>query len=143
LNRTFNGFGDPDPTSVRILLRYSVSAAVGIVGLGDLLRWTLRKQEALVGLLVLDVVFDNEVLAKGSETWISGGESSVLEVNEEKADADGQLVVLFVVLVTTSSSNVPMRSMDRLILSRYVKAGVRGRVAHVGWRELVSFDVVS
>jgi len=82
-------------------------------GLGDLLHWILGKQGVVVVGLVLGVVVEDEALTEGSETWISGGEGSVLEVKEERADVDGQLVALFVVLVTTSSSNIPIRSISR------------------------------
>ena len=46
--------------------------------------------------LVLGVISEDEGLAEGSETSTSSGESSVLKVEEEGGDVDGQLVVLFV-----------------------------------------------
>ena len=95
MNGALNGFGDPDPKSARILWRYSVPAAVGLGGLCDFLRWTLGKRGAVVVGLVLGVISE-EGLAEGSETSTSSGRGSVLKVEEERGDVDGQLVVLFV-----------------------------------------------
>ena len=96
MNGALNGFGDPDPTSARILWRYSVPAAVGLGGLCDFLRWTLGKRGAVVVGLVLGVISEDEGLAEGSETSTSSGRGSVLKVEEERGDVDGQLLVLFV-----------------------------------------------
>ena len=69
MNRALKGFGGPDPTSASILRRYSVSAAVGLGGLGDLLRWTLGKRGAVVmGLVLGVVVVEEDGLAVGGET---------------------------------------------------------------------------
>ena len=47
---------------------YSVSAAVGLGGLGDLLRWTLGRRGAVFVGLVLGAVAEDDGLAKSSET---------------------------------------------------------------------------
>ena len=47
---------------------YSVSAAVGLGGLGDLLHWTLGRRGTVFVGLVLGVVAEDDGLAKGVET---------------------------------------------------------------------------
>ena len=47
---------------------YSLSAAIGSDGLGDLLRWTLGRRGAVFVGLVLGVIAEDDGLAKGIET---------------------------------------------------------------------------